>query len=90
MSDPNRNIDLIAKGDSAKHSSILLKERLYEQEDNIIQRAINHLKSGTLTGEVAISTIGQIAALRQLEESIETDIRKGIVARQEEYKNDGS
>jgi hypothetical protein len=59
----------------------------FDLEDTIINLLIAGYRSGTLTHDMMMGSIGEIAGLRRLAENLESDVRQGISAATTEMSN---
>lgn len=70
-------MDVIAKGERAVAVKNYLDTHLEARKSTIMERAIGHLETGTLTPEIAIATIGSLRELLRLKQKLSSDIRLG-------------
>lgn len=71
----------------ARHLQGSMADRLLDSEFDLITQVVAEYRRGDLTAERVYGVIGEIAALRRLADSLETDIRRGDATAEEEYKH---
>lgn len=80
MATQDQNLDKVGEGQQARIIRSVTEEWLISQEEDILDRLINHYKADTLTDTLLRGSIGGIAELREFRRHLEGKIRMGRAA----------
>jgi hypothetical protein len=84
---PDRAAAKMHQGAVSRRLQTDLEGYSFDLEDRIIDLLIANYRSSTLTHDMMIGSIGEIAGLRRLAENLESDVRQGVSAAATEMKN---
>lgn len=90
MTDQEKHISLIQKGQTAVVLRRELDSYLLEAEEEIIERAISQYEAQTLTPNFLWGIMGELALLRRLAQKLDYDVQSGVIAREKEIDVDGT
>jgi len=78
-------LEMISRGNVSQHIRNSLTDKLFDLEYTIITNLVYSYRRGDLTDNTLRGGIGEIAGLRELARSLETDIRRGNAEAEKEY-----
>lgn len=79
MSDPDDALEVIGTGQTSRLIRSATEDFLIDKEEEIITTLVGKYRSNTLTNEELRGSIGEISALRDFREHLESQIRRGMV-----------
>jgi hypothetical protein len=83
----DRAASKMAQGAVSRRLQTDLESYSFDLEDTIITSLIGSYRNGTLTHDMMIGSIGEIAGLRRLGENLESDVRQGVAAAAKEIQD---
>jgi hypothetical protein len=84
------NLRTINRGQIASALRGELQGYLLDAEEKVVSRLVGQHRNQTLTNDSLRGSIGEIAALRDLQSQLESDIKRGLAAREEELVHGNS
>ena len=87
MANREKDQEDIQRGRMATVTEAVVKPFVQERVEKIIQKLVFQYRSGGLTDEMMIGSIGEITGLKDLLNELENDQRIGIGAMEREFKD---
>jgi hypothetical protein len=83
----DQNTSLMMQGEISRRLKVDLESHIFDHEETVLTLLLGHYRSGTLTHDMMMGSIGEIVSLRRLNEKLGSDIQRGISAAEQEVGN---